>query len=326
MAFHRYPQLIRTFCNRSRFGPPQACSARFSLAMGRSPSFGSIRTNCPPFRTRFRSGSACPWLSLARTAHSSAHSTKGTPSPHTLASQGSDRPEAQGFRICFTPLAGVLFTVPSRYWFTIGRWRYLALGGGPPRFPPDSSCPAVLTIRDHTRAHSLAYGILTLCDGPFQWPSAHCDPSCERSTARSTTLVQPHSGSASQLVRLNGLGSSPFARRYSGNPLCSSRYSDVSLPAVPPRLPPGDGPCAHRVAPFGSPRISGCQRLPWAFRRVAASFLGRHRQGIHPAPVFRTSLSSIVPLCCSIQARPFGLALQTGSRQQRTHPPLTPPA
>ena len=200
------------------------------------------------------------------------------------------------------------------------------MGGGPPRFPPDSSCPAVLTIRDHTRAHSLAYGILTLCDGPFQWPSAHCDPSCERSTARSTTLVQPHSGSASQLVRLNGLGSSPFARRYSGNPLCSSRYSDVSLPAVPPRLPPGDGPCAHRVAPFGSPRISGCQRLPWAFRRVAASFLGRHRQGIHPAPVFRTSLSSIVPLCCSIQARPFGLALQTGSRQQRTHPPLTPPA
>jgi hypothetical protein len=60
---------------------------------------------------------------------------------------------------------------------------------------------------------------------------------------------------------------------------------------------PGDGPCAHRVAPFGSPGISGCQRLPQAFRRVAASFLGRHRQGIHPAPVFRTSLSSIGPLC-----------------------------
>ena len=106
LAFHRYPQLIRTFCNRSRFGPPQACSARFSLAMGRSPSFGSIRTNCSPFRTRFRSGSACPWLSLAATAHSSAHSTKGTPSPQHLRG-GSDRPEAQGFRICFTPLAGV---------------------------------------------------------------------------------------------------------------------------------------------------------------------------------------------------------------------------
>src|SRR5215213_2890879 len=28
---------------------------------------------------------------------------------------------AYGFRYYFTPLAGVLFTFPSRYWFTIGR-------------------------------------------------------------------------------------------------------------------------------------------------------------------------------------------------------------
>jgi hypothetical protein len=170
------------------------------------------------------------------------------------------------------------------------------LGGGPPRFPPDFSCPAVLTIHDHRNTQGTAYGILTLCDGPFQWPSAH--PVCrgEGSTAPSITLVQPSYGSASQLVRRTSLGSSPFARRYSGNPLFSSRYSDVSLPAVPSRIAPGDGPCAHRVAPFGFPGISGCQRLPQAFRRVAASFLGRHRQGIHPAPVFRTSLYVPVPL------------------------------
>src|SRR5215216_5423698 len=80
LAFHRYPQLIRTFCNRSRCGPPQACSARFSLATGRSPGFGSFPDDSSPFRTRVRSGSACPWLSLAARAHSSAHSTKGTPS------------------------------------------------------------------------------------------------------------------------------------------------------------------------------------------------------------------------------------------------------
>jgi hypothetical protein len=49
------------------------------------------------------------------------------------------------FQVSFTPLAGVLFTVPSRYWFAIGRWRYLALGRGRPRFPPDISCRAVLT-------------------------------------------------------------------------------------------------------------------------------------------------------------------------------------
>ena len=143
LAFHRYPPLIRTFCNRSRCGPPQACSARFSLAMGRSPGFGSFPDDSTPLRTRCRCGYACAWLNLAARAHSSAHSTKGTPS------QGcpcSDRPEAPGFRICFTPLTGVLFTVPSRYWCTIGRWRYLALGRGRPGFPPDVSCPAVLTI------------------------------------------------------------------------------------------------------------------------------------------------------------------------------------
>src|SRR5690625_544907 len=33
------------------------------------------------------------------------------------------------FQVCFTPLVGVLFTFPSRYWFTIGRQGVLRLGG-----------------------------------------------------------------------------------------------------------------------------------------------------------------------------------------------------
>jgi hypothetical protein len=45
------------------------------------PVSGRSRTTPRPSRTRLRSGSACPWLSLAARAHSSAHSTKGTPSP-----------------------------------------------------------------------------------------------------------------------------------------------------------------------------------------------------------------------------------------------------
>jgi hypothetical protein len=55
-------------------------------------------------------------------------------------------------------------------------------------------------------------------------------------------------------------------------------------------------PCAGRVAPFGHPRITGCQRLPGAFRRVAASFVGRQRQGIHHAPIMRRPSSvSVAP-------------------------------
>ena len=42
---------------------------------------------------------------------------------------------------------GVLFTFPSRYWFTIGGNAYLALAGGPAGFPQGFSCPVVLGIR-----------------------------------------------------------------------------------------------------------------------------------------------------------------------------------
>ena len=147
--------------------------------------------------------------------------TKGTPSP---AHAGSDRLEAHGFRLSFTPLAGVLFTVPSRYWFPIGRWRYLALGRGRPRFRPDSACPALLTIPGHPDAAVVAYGVLTLCDAPFQRASADRSVPGETAAALSTRLVQPRSGIAGRLCRPSGLGSSPFARRYSGNPLFSSRY------------------------------------------------------------------------------------------------------
>ena len=34
-----------------------------------------------------------------------------------------------GFRYYFTALTGLLFTFPSRYWFTIGEIEYLVLAG-----------------------------------------------------------------------------------------------------------------------------------------------------------------------------------------------------
>ena len=51
-----------------------------------------------------------------------------------------------GFQILFHSPPGVLFTFPSRYSFAIGHQTYLALEGGPPCFPPDSSCPVVLWV------------------------------------------------------------------------------------------------------------------------------------------------------------------------------------
>ena len=176
LAFHPYPQVIPALCNGHGFGPPRACSARFTLPMGSSPGFGSIGRDWSPFRTRFPSGSGCRCLSLATPNYSSAHSTKGTPSPVGNPTS-SDRLEAHGFRICFTPLVGVLFTIPSRYWFTIGRWSYLALGGGPPSFPPNVTCWAVLTVPDHRRLAAVDYGTLTRCGAPFQHASSDASPS-----------------------------------------------------------------------------------------------------------------------------------------------------
>ena len=80
-------------------------------------------------------------LNLAYYRNSQAHSTKGTPSPDC---SGSDLLWVYGFRFFFTPLAGVLFTFPSRYFCTIGRISSLALDRGRPRFQQGFSCPAVL--------------------------------------------------------------------------------------------------------------------------------------------------------------------------------------
>jgi hypothetical protein len=222
LAFHPYPQVIPTVCNRYGFGPPRACSARFTLPMGRSPSFGSVARHLSPFRTRVRSGSGCPCLNLATNYHSSAHSTKGTPS-HRLGC--SDWLEAHGFRLSFTPLAGVLFTVPSRYWFPIGRLPYLALGRGRPSFPPDSACRMVLTVSHHTpqrRSHLRdSHPLRSAVPVPFG-----CRPAPVR--AEGTPLhgcrTTPPRQRVPARLRLDGLGSSRFARRYSGNPLCSSGY------------------------------------------------------------------------------------------------------
>ena len=71
--------------------------------------------------------------------------------------------------------SGVLFTFPSRYWFTIGRWGYLALESGLPWFPQDSSCPVVLKVADQGGSSPFAYGTVALFGGPFQGPLARVE-------------------------------------------------------------------------------------------------------------------------------------------------------
>lgn len=94
------------------------------------------------------------------------------------------------FQVLFTPLAGVLFAFPSRYWFTIGQSGVFSLGGWSPHIQTGYH-----VSRPTLRVHSIdvfMYGTFTLY----------------RATFRTLPLT---------LMLIQTLGSSPFARRYWGN-------------------------------------------------------------------------------------------------------------
>ena len=129
--------------------------------MGRSPGFGSACSYLRPLQTRFRFGSGLPSLNLATTRNSPVHSSIGTrslPLPRLVDTR---------FQVLFHSPPGVLFTFPSRYSCTIGRFEYLALGGGPPGFPRNSTCSVVLGSLPGLLS-PFAYEAFTLFGRPFQ--------------------------------------------------------------------------------------------------------------------------------------------------------------
>src|SRR5918992_739370 len=101
----------------------------FTLAMGRSPRFGSrARDYNALFRLAFATAPP-PGLTSPRTTNSQAHSSKGTPSPTTTHPHPKTGTSGTGqlrrivgarFQVLFHSPPGVLFTVPSRYSSAIG--------------------------------------------------------------------------------------------------------------------------------------------------------------------------------------------------------------
>ena len=71
------------------------------------------------------------------------------------------------FQVYFTPLTGVLFTFPSRYWFTIGHCIVFSLGGWAPRIRTEFH--VFRPTWDSTRLRlNFEYGDITLCGRSFQ--------------------------------------------------------------------------------------------------------------------------------------------------------------
>ena len=125
------------------------CYGRFTLLKGRSPWLRVYRQQrSRPIQTRFRFGSGPEGLNLLLTSNSPDHNAKGTPSGDTQPKlhAPSDRLLAHGFRIYFTRHLACFSPFPHGTGALSVTEECLALEGGPPCFPRDCSCPAVLGI------------------------------------------------------------------------------------------------------------------------------------------------------------------------------------
>ena len=177
------------------------CYRNFILAMGSSPGFGSTANDS------------------ARISHSLSlrlRPVKGLTLPPTVthglimqkACGHPDRSQdhhsllAHSFRYYFTPLAGVLFTFPSRYWFTIGHQRVFSLGRWASRI--QTGFHVSRPTWDTAKACSdFVYGPITLYGRTFQNFPLSSQVPCR--------------GPATPPRKRDGLGCSPFARHYLGN-------------------------------------------------------------------------------------------------------------
>ena len=206
MAFHSYTRLIQKLFNAYWFGPP-------SSVTGTSPwpcVDHSVSRLPPPTIRPLQARSHCGYASKRRLA-SPATATRRfimQKARRHLHEAGSDRLEAHGFRNCFTPLVGVLFTFPSRYSYTIGLTGVFSLAGGSRRI--HAGFLVTRATQDAGAGGRDSHTGLS--------PSAAVRSRTFRSPSRSDR-AGPTTPGRRRSTR-PGLGCSPFARHYWGNHCC----------------------------------------------------------------------------------------------------------
>jgi hypothetical protein len=154
LAFHRYPQLIRAFCNRRRFGPPRALTRASAwpwvdhLVSGLPPA-----TISRPFRLGFPAGpggTPLPWQQTVtrRFILQKARHYPGLPQQaltvcrHTVS--GSVSLPSAG---CFSPFPHGTVRYRSSAVFSLGGWSPLL----PTGFRVSRSTPGSQAESDHFR-------------------------------------------------------------------------------------------------------------------------------------------------------------------------------
>ena len=157
MAFHPYPQVIRTVFNPYRCGPPLRVTAASPCSWVDRPGFGSAPAycwmGCPTHAlvTGLAFAPAPPATGLAMHARSNSpdHNAKGTQSGATASEETAHPPTACRHVVSGSlslPAQGCFSPVPHGTRPLSVTRESLALEGGPPSFTPDYSSRALLRI------------------------------------------------------------------------------------------------------------------------------------------------------------------------------------
>ncbi len=131
LEFLRYPQVISQRFNGGLFGPPLSITSTSTCSWIGHPVSGLMHATLRAFNTRFPFGSVPSVLNLATYINSPDRSTKSTTSHFNVLCVLVNT----GFQVLFHSPPGVLFTVPSQYWFTIGHQVVFRLRGWSPFLP-----------------------------------------------------------------------------------------------------------------------------------------------------------------------------------------------
>ena len=123
LEFHRYPHVIPALFNGHEFGPPRDFTLASTCTWIGHPVSGLQHATTALLRLAFATAPVLQHLNLATYRNSLARSTKSTWSL-ALPLLVSIR-----FQVLFHSPPGVLFTFPSRYWFTIGHSLVFSLAG-----------------------------------------------------------------------------------------------------------------------------------------------------------------------------------------------------
>ena len=153
----------------------------------------------------------------------------------------------------------MLFTFPSRYWFTIGLTGVFSLTGWSRRIRAELLVFRVTqdtAMLQSVSNKGLSPAMALLSRRFFSLDSYNVAVLLPRSCVTTATVW----------------ASSPFARHYWGNHCLFSFPAGTKMfqfPALAPTLSVGDRPSDGRVVPFGNPRIRDYLHLPGAYRSLS---------------------------------------------------------